>query len=206
MASKKRLLYLASFLKGYDCVLDIGTDHGFVLKEALDKGYIKKGIASDIGDKPLNQAKKNLKGYAVDFVQSNGFLNIEQPYDLVVIAGMGSHTIIDILSQEHDKKTYILQANDKYDLLRTYLFEHGYQIIDEEVIYDKFYYVIMKVSYGKQDYLDEDIYVGPILKTKKSASKYFKYQVQRYSHIIKQADKNTAEKYQKILSYYLKYL
>jgi tRNA (adenine22-N1)-methyltransferase len=206
MASKKRLLHLASFLKGYDCVLDIGTDHGFVLKEALDNGYIKQGIASDIGEKPLNQAKKNLKGYKVDFVQSNGFLNVKQAYDLVVIAGMGSKTIIDILAQKHDKKTYILQANDKYDLLRTYLFETGYHIIDEEVIYDRFYYVVMKVEYGKKIYLEEDIYVGPILKTKSSSLNYFKYQVQRYQRIIKQADPITASKYQKILSYYLKYI
>ncbi|MDV3184920.1 MAG: SAM-dependent methyltransferase, partial [Candidatus Phytoplasma australasiaticum] len=36
----KRILFIASLIKNYNTVADIGTDHGLVLKKALDLGYI----------------------------------------------------------------------------------------------------------------------------------------------------------------------
>ena len=73
-----RIDLIVSLTKGYDTVLDIGTDHGLVLKKALDLGYIKKGIASDINKEPLNQAKENLSSYPVSFYLSDGFKNIRK--------------------------------------------------------------------------------------------------------------------------------
>ncbi|WBL31401.1 SAM-dependent methyltransferase [Candidatus Phytoplasma sacchari] len=43
----KRIYFIATLLKGYNVVLDIGTDHGLVLKKAFDLKYIKKAIATD---------------------------------------------------------------------------------------------------------------------------------------------------------------
>ena len=48
MARNKRIDSIVEALKGYHTALDIGTDHGYVLKHALDQHYIKKGIASDL--------------------------------------------------------------------------------------------------------------------------------------------------------------
>ena len=55
----KRIDFLASLTKGYQNVIDIGTDHGLVLKKAFEKGYIKSAIATDINPKPLNSARIN---------------------------------------------------------------------------------------------------------------------------------------------------
>jgi len=204
--ANKRIELLSSLLKGYDCVLDIGTDHGLVLKQAIDKGYIKKAIASDIGEKPLLQAKKNLIDYPVEFVLSNGFSNIKNSFDIAVIAGMGVYTIIDILKQPHEKKTYLLQANDKYHILRKFLNENGYKITDEYMIFDKFYYVILKVELGIQKLTKEDLYVGPILKTKLERKAYYHYQINRINHLLEKADEKTVIKYNEILSFYQKYI
>ncbi len=206
MANNRRLSLLASLLKGYDTVLDIGTDHGFVLREALDLGYIKKGIAADIGEKPLQKAKNNLIGYPVEFILSNGFEHVNLSYDAVVIAGMGVYTISEILKQNHESKTYFLQPNDKYDSLRMYLMEHGFKIIDEYVIYDKFYYVIMKVIKENMDLSEEDIYVGPVLKTKKEAKPYFLHMIHQYEKIMEVCDEKSKLKFGKIIKYYKKYV
>ncbi len=206
MVNKKRLSLLAELLKGYDVALDIGTDHGFVLKEAIDKGYIKKGIASDIGEGPLKQAKKNLKNYPIDFVLSNGFEDIHSPYDIVIIAGMGVYTIRDILEQDHERKTYLLQANDKYEILRSYLSEHHFKIIDEYLIHDKFFYIVMKVVPGEMMLSDEDLYLGPVLKHKAEAKPYYQYQIDKLTDICKVADKKTVDKHMQTIQYYKRYV
>ncbi len=204
MANKKRLSFLSKLLDGYEVALDIGTDHGFVLKEAIDLKYIKKGIASDIGEDPLNQAKKNLSGYPIDFIQSNGFDNIDMPYDIVVIAGMGVYTIMDILNRKHDQKTYLLQANDKYEILRQYLQDNHLKIVDEYIVHDKFYYIIMKVIPGEMNLSEEDMYVGPFLKKKSEATPYYLYQIEKLEDICNVADKRTITKNQRIISYFKK--
>lgn len=202
----KRLDFLAECLIGYERILDIGCDHGLVIKKAIDQGFIQSAIAADIGEKPLNQAKKNLLGYPVEFVVSNGFESINSDYDVVVIAGMGVYTIIDILSQKHQSANYILQANDKYEILRKFLFDQGYRIVDEHVVFDKFFYVIIKVVKGDDQYMEEDLYVGPILKTKPEAKPYYTYQINRIKKLIKHADVETINRYQHILSFYEKYV
>ncbi|TNF07749.1 MAG: SAM-dependent methyltransferase, partial [Bacillota bacterium] len=162
MARNKRISFLAELTKGYHKVLDIGTDHGLVLKKAFEKGYIQEAIASDINEKPLNQARRNLKNYPVHYVTSDGFLAINESFDLAVIAGMGAYLICDILNHapKHDV-TYILQANDKHEILRKYLMDHGFKIIDEYLVDDKFPYLILIVKRGSMILSEDELYLGP---------------------------------------------
>ena len=137
MIKNNRISAIVSLTKGINTLLDIGCDHGLVIKEALDNNYIKQGIASDINVGPLNSAKTNLKGYPVKFVLSDGFLNINDNYDGVVIAGMGAHLICNILKNapKDENITYILQPNGRYEILRKYLSENNFKIINEILVY-----------------------------------------------------------------------
>ncbi|WP_246833679.1 SAM-dependent methyltransferase [Texas Phoenix palm phytoplasma] len=54
-------MFIVSLIKGYSVVLDIGTDHGLVLKKALQLKYINKGIAVDIKINPLKRAYQGAK-------------------------------------------------------------------------------------------------------------------------------------------------
>ena len=189
MARSKRLTFIASLTKGYHTVLDIGTDHGLVLKKAFDLGFITHGIAADIKEKPLNQAKRNLKKYQVDYVLSDGFKAIHQPFDLAIIAGMGAYTICDILKDAPKKDiTLILQANDRHEHLRTFLADHQFQLINEYIIDDGFYYVIMVVRYGNMTLSKEDAFLGPILKHKIEAIPYYQQQLRQFKRIVTKAD------------------
>ncbi|MDR4968893.1 MAG: class I SAM-dependent methyltransferase, partial [Acholeplasmataceae bacterium] len=166
MARSKRIEFLAELTNGHHHVLDIGTDHGLVLKIAFEKGYIEKAIASDLREKPLKQAEKNLKNYPTSFIKSDGFLNVKEKFDLAIIAGMGSYLICDILDHAPNSEiTYLLQPNDKIEILRAYLMKHHFKIIDEYLIFDKFYYVIIKAIRGKMVLNESDLYLGPILMT-----------------------------------------
>jgi len=174
MIKNNRINALVDETKGIDTLLDIGCDHGLVIKRALEKKNIKKAIASDISENALSQAKANLTNSNVKFVVSDGFNKIKEQYDGVVIAGMGAETIIKILNKAPlSEKTYILQPNGKYDILRKYLENNNFKIIDEVLIFDKFYYVLIKVVRGDMNLNEKDIYLGPILRTKKSSISYY---------------------------------
>lgn len=202
MARNKRIDFLAELTKGYDTVLDIGTDHGLVLKKAFEKGYIKKAIASDLREEPLNQAKANLEEYPVSFVLSDGFKKIKMDFDLAIIAGMGAYLITEILKDAPKDKTFILQANDKQEILRSYLNDSGFEIVDEFVIHDKFYYVMIIVRAGQMSLLEDDLYLGPKLKYKPEAKPYYQHKIKQYQKIINHVDEDRQKELLKLIKIY----
>jgi tRNA (adenine22-N1)-methyltransferase len=189
MAKSERIRYLAGLTKGCHTVVDIGSDHGFVLKEALEKHGAAKGIATDIREKPLLQAKNNLIGLSVSYVLSDGFENVSEPFDCAVVSGMGAYLVSDIMAcaPEDDGITYVLQANDKTDVLRTRLVDQGFTIMDEHIIRDGRYYVILVVRRGNSRLDEKDIVIGPHLKRKKEALGYYRHMATRLKSIRKQA-------------------
>lgn len=186
----KRLDKIVEYLEGYQVACDVGSDHGYVLKKALDKRYIKKGIAVEIADGPLLNAKNNLSNYPITFYLSNGFDKVKEDFDVGIIAGMGAYTIVDILKRA-PIRDYILQANDKVEVLREYLTNNDYTILDEDIAFEKHYYIILKVVPGYQKLSDEQIYLGPHLSTKKEARDYYLQRYNYLSKIIKQVDLET---------------
>ena len=195
----KRLDLIASLLKGYDVAVDIGSDHGYVLKYALDNNYIKRGIASEIAEGPLNNAKSNLKDYPVTFYLSDGFDKINEKFDIGIISGMGVYTIMDILSKAPQAE-YLLQPNDKHEILRDYLSKNNFQIIDEHITFDKFFYIVIHVKPGVEILSEEDIYLWPKLKHKKEARKYYKLKLSQLNEIYQKCDTKTKEKISKYIN------
>src|SRR5690625_4222163 len=105
MIKNKRLSYIVNlFNENNDYLLDIGTDHGYLIKDAFLKGKIKNAIATDINEEPLNNAKRNLKDFNVKYILTDGFKKINEDYNTVVIAGMGGNLISNILlDAKHDE-------------------------------------------------------------------------------------------------------
>lgn len=202
MVKNNRIQTLAKLTKGYHTVLDIGTDHGLVLLEAFKKNYIQAAIASDIREKPLNQAKRNLEGYPVSFVLSDGFSQINQAFDLAIISGMGARLIQKILVHAPKDKIFVLQANDKHEELRRFLNDHHFEIIDEKVVFDQFYYVIIVVKYGKMDLTETDLYLGPILKMKPEAKSYYEFKRRQYETILPKVNGARKKQIEKIINFF----
>lgn len=198
-----RLDFIASLTHGFDVVIDIGSDHGLVLKKAFDLKLIKKGIATDLNIGPLNASKKTLTGYPVEFYLSDGLKDVKSDFDLGIITGMGPYLINDIMKLAPKNKTYILGANEKIEVLRQALVENGFMIVDEHVIYDDFYYVFLIVTGGNMVLNEDELYLGPILKTKKGAKNYFIYKKDYYSGLIKKAKGLRKKEFEKLYTIYL---
>jgi tRNA (adenine22-N1)-methyltransferase len=202
MARNKRIKFLSQLTQGYDRILDIGTDHGLVLLEAFKKGYIKSAIASDLREEPLNSAKRNLDKYPVDFVISDGFKDIKSDFDLAIIAGMGAYLIKDILKFAPMDKTYILQANDNHDILREFLVKQGFEIIDEHIVFDKFYYVIIIIKKGQMQLTESDLFLGPKLKYKAEAKPFYEQKINQFKKIYPKADDARQQTLLKLIKIY----
>lgn len=184
-----RIKTIAKMTKGANTLLDIGTDHGFVIIEALKSGYIKKAIATDINEGPLKRAFTNIKNEnledKVSFIQTDGFKNINLHYDCVVIAGMGYQTIKSILLEPHLRPDfYIFGAQTEIENFRKFLSENNYKIIDEKIILDKKFYIFIKAIIGHQVLSKEDIILGPFLKNDKDALPYYKERIGKLNEII----------------------
>lgn len=202
-----RIETLTELTKGIDCLLDIGTDHGYLIIESLKRGHINKAIASDVNLGPLSQAKKNVEreqfSHLVDLVLSNGFEAVKKPFDGVCIAGMGMHLISNILSQKHlPAKKYILQTNTNVKSLRLFLSNNNYKIIDERVVYDKHYYIIIVAEVGTEQLSDADALLGPILRYRKTSLKYYDKQVIKLEKIINSVTNDKVTQFSNELNLY----
>ncbi|HLT00230.1 MAG TPA: class I SAM-dependent methyltransferase [Acholeplasma sp.] len=198
----KRIDFIVELIKGYDTVADIGTDHGLVLKKALDLGYIKYGLATDINPGPLKSSQKTLTGYPVEFYLSDGFKGLNKPFDLAVITGMGAYLIADIMEHAPNSGEFLLGAHDNIEFLRGFLANNNYEITDEFVVLDKFYYVFLKVRRGQMTLTDENLYTGVYLTSKFQSIQYFKHQMEHFERLKEKAKGENQVKYEKIFTYF----
>lgn len=159
MDISKRLKTIANYVPvGTNCVVDIGTDHGYIPIYLIKNKIAKKCIACDINPLPLNNAKANIASYGLsDQIEtrlSNGLAKINMgEADAIIIAGMGGMLIINILEE---KKALvkavgllILQAQLDIVEVRRYIHSINFTIIDEQMVYeDDQYYTIIKAQPG----------------------------------------------------------
>ncbi len=188
-----RLQMLADLVPPGAALADVGTDHGYLPVYLLQKGAIKRAIASDIGVEPLDHARRTAEEYgaALELRLCDGLAGIA-PYeaDTVVIAGMGGESIIAILSAAPWTKNdcrLILQPMTRQELLRCWLAENGYRFTAERLVADKgTIYPILCVEGGAQPPLSEvETYSGLLLA---DDPLYGEYLIRQMARLKKAAD------------------
>ncbi len=184
----KRLIEIASFIPAHSSVIDVGCDHALLdIYLAINKDC--NCIASDISENCIEKARVNVKKFKLEdeikLVKSDGLKNIEHSEkDVVVIAGMGTDTILSIL-ENCNANTIILQSNTELYELRANLSDK-YTIEDEKVVFDNnIYYVIMKLKKGKKYYSYTDLLIGPVIRRRKTKiiKEYKNYLLNKYETI-----------------------
>lgn len=179
-----RLKTIATFVNiDSSGILDVGCDHALLDIYLLQKYPSLKVIASDINKGPLQKAKENVEKYhmldKIDLKLADGLDSIENNIDIVIISGMGTETIVDILNKNKDKlknvNKLILSSNNKFKELREKVILLGYKINKEQIVYedDKFYIIIDFIK-GTNNYSFKEFYFGPYLLTHKN-SIFYKY-------------------------------
>ena len=169
----RRLQRLAELVKDCDTLLDVGSDHGLLPLRCFELNKIKRAIVSDLNREPLKQAQKNLNhilASRIDFILSDGLQSINQPFDVLVIAGMGGLTIQSILQKNLSKvfkaQQIILQANSDVVKLRFFMQEQGIELIDESLVFERTHLYVILVYDPKSKLKDRsysDLFLGPYL-------------------------------------------
>lgn len=193
----KRLQKVLDYISIEDNLADIGCDHGYLAMEAINKG-IKKVQLVDNKIGPLNVAKKNLlpfeKNAIILYTLADGLSDINQDINVVAICGMGGDLITKILRDNLNvaklMKYLILEANSKVEILRKFLSDNNFLIIDEDVVLDKNrFYEIIKISYSNNSNIlsDDEIMFGPVNLVKRTDTflSYLKYKIIKLEDIIK---------------------
>lgn len=162
-----RLEASAKYLKGFNYLVDCGTDHGYLPIYAIKNNLVKKAIASDNKELPLNNAKKNIKAENLNIktILADGLPFLTEEIDIISILGMGGRLIKDILSRADlsNVKRMVLSANSESNILRDYLENNHFKIVAEEFIEDKQkYYQIIVCEPGKMTLNDIQKEFGPI--------------------------------------------
>ncbi len=196
----KRLEVLASFISNEDSLVDVGCDHGYLSIYLKKNNKCKRVICSDINQNALDSAIKNIKdsNLQIDCYLSDGLKDIPMNnIDTILIAGMGSSTIIDILKNK-DKlssvKKIVLQSNNNHEELRRFMNDIGYYLEREEFVFDKGkWYVMMLYSKSNKKNSDSEIKYGYINKD------YGLYLLNTYQELLKKipSDNDDYLKYEK---------
>ena len=172
-------------------VIDVGCDHA-LLDIYLTKEKNLRCIATDISPNVIKQAKENIKKYQlqnkIQVIQTDGLINVPiSKQDTIILAGMGTSTILDILKTYHQDNPIIICSHKNLFQLRKEMHKKGYFIFKEEAIFEKnHWYVVIVFKKGKQKYSHIDYLIGPLAKNN---SIYLEYLYQKSQIIIKKIPK-----------------
>ena len=199
-----RLQTIADMTPACDTYTDIGCDHGYIPIWLLLNNRCRKAIASDIGQGPLDTARKNAESCGIDrdrisFILSDGLEGITPPEsgdNVLSVAGMGGLLIAEILDKGYDKlscfSSLILSPHTKQEELRRYLIGNGFIIKDERYVTDSDkLYVVMNAMLCKgakkgcvtEDYSDKDYRFGLFVKEALKNEAVRAYFIRRYEEL-----------------------
>ncbi len=149
-----RLAAVADLAGPCTCVADIGTDHAYLPLFMVREGLCSSAFACDVNQGPLNRAVAAIEKYglssAVTPLLSDGLKTVPQTFDSLVIAGMGGDLIAGILYGNPPlcAEKITLQPMTKPEVLRRYLFRHGYSIVKERAVTEgEKRYIILSVQW-----------------------------------------------------------
>ena len=142
-----RIEALYSFINEDDKVVDVGCDQAKLGLMLAKRG--QKSIASDRSENVIDRARHDLgRNKYIDLRVSDGLDNIyEGEADTLVLAGMGTHTMLEILNKTSLKfKKIITISNNYHNILREKMNDLNYKVDSELIVEDadKFYNLIKK--------------------------------------------------------------
>lgn len=192
MNISNRLKTIADMIDSNYHVIDVGCDHA-LLDVYLTLNKKIKCTAIDNKEKVINYSKENIEKYnltsKIELILNDGLENIKiHDDDVVVLAGLGTKTILNIIANKNIKHL-IVQSNDDVYNLRYQLTKLNYKVIDEKIVYEKKkYYTIIKLEKGKAKYSKKELEYGPILLKEKNKvfDKYLIKRIDYFEMLLKQ--------------------
>lgn len=171
---KPRLAALAGWVPVDAKVIDVGTDHAYLPVYLIQQGIARQAVGTEIHRGPFDSAVEQVATQGLEDKITVYLGDGLQPVtpgagDVVVIAGMGGTTIIDILAHGANVlrkiKRLILQPMVAGLELRTWLIKNGWAIIAEQLVEeDSRIYEVIVAEPGVQELPDRVLLeLGPFI-------------------------------------------
>ena len=191
-----RIEAIYSFIDLKDRVVDVGCDQaklGILLAKRN-----QKSIASDISPKVIERASLDIRKLGldnlIDLRVSNGLQNIkEKEADTLVLSGMGTHTILEILNSTKIKFNKIITISNNYhDILRDKMNELNYKVDKELIIKENNkYYNLILFTKGIKKYSQKELLLGLNQVDSELYKEYLNHLLNKYKTIKKSSkDRN----------------
>ncbi|WP_047154963.1 tRNA (adenine(22)-N(1))-methyltransferase [Aneurinibacillus tyrosinisolvens] len=176
-----RLQTIGDMVKRGNRVADIGSDHAYLPTYLIQRQISPQCIAGEVNRGPWESASRQVRSSnledKIEVRLGDGLAVLRQnEADTICISGMGGSLIVSILSEGEEKlegvTQLLLQPNVAAPLVRKWLIEHGWELIEEKIIEeDGVIYEILhavpgdsKKPYENQDRsLEELLQLGPVL-------------------------------------------
>lgn len=160
-----RLEEICSHIPPSDVFADIGCDHGYCTKYAVERGLCRLAILSDVSKECLAKAERLLCGEIargrVIPVCTDGMKDFPVKPDCVLIAGMGGEETVKILAEGGIPERFVLQPMKNSDKVRSFLVGSGCSIeCDYTFGEEKFYDLIVGSRSGGTQYSPWEIKFG----------------------------------------------
>ena len=212
-----RLLSCADLVRAGAVLADIGTDHGYLPIFLLERGRISRAVLSDVNEGPLKKARENVEaaglGSSCELVLTDGASALA-PFSATdyTICGMGGELIADIIDEaphlcDPDIRL-ILQPMSRQGHLRSYLYSHGFDILEERYSFDngKYYVCMLAKFVGREQTQDTvTLELGPSLDHADDADAYIGFLERKRSSLLRTVEGkhrggNTAEAEEALLA------
>ena len=146
---------------------DVGTDHAHLPIYMIQQGSCRNALACDVNDGPLQRASTAVSRFGLEgqiqTIKSDGLNSVPETYDVVVLAGMGGDLIAKILDEHPPRcaERLLLQPMTKGEVLRNYLFSHGYSVLRECAVSEgDRHYIVLEARWGEHgEYSEFDCYL-----------------------------------------------
>jgi tRNA (adenine22-N1)-methyltransferase len=154
MMLSERLSRIAHYVPWGHVVADIGTDHAMLPIYLVLRERASHVIACDLSSGPLESARANIYLYKltdkIEIRQGDGLEPLNQgEVEVIIISGMGGAKIRDILETSPEVLDgvvrIILQPQRGAGIVRRWLFDHDWEITDEDLVLenDNYYEIII---------------------------------------------------------------
>lgn len=195
-----RIEAINSFINEDDLVVDVGCDQAKLGLLLASRNIAS--IASDISVNVINKAKETINNPLIDLRVSDGLLNIKEgESDTLVLSGMGTYTMLDILNKTNLRfKKIITISNNNHDMLRSEMNKLNYKVDSELIIKENNkYYNLINFVEGTCEYTKKDLLLGLNHKDIEKYKEYLSYLLKKYNK-IKETSKDKNNKINEVIN------
>lgn len=138
-----RLKEIADLVPNNSSIINVGTDHG-LLEIYLTLNKSVSCIGTDINKCSVEKAIENVRknNLEIPILEKDGLNDIILNNEIIIISGLGTKTILQILNKKINNDL-IIQSNNSIEQLKRKIKRKHYYIYKEKKIYDKKWYTIL---------------------------------------------------------------